>query len=105
MDEVVVALLSEEMRRKSSEVAKEALIAQGIVKEKSKKDMKPEYSRKKSKAKCGNCGQVGHIQKGYKEKKKKKMDISSNFESSQSDDEDASSVALANQSSHDDLLE
>ena len=61
MDEVVVALLLEEMWRKSSEVAKEALIAQGKVKDKSKKDMKPESSRKKSKAKCWNCGQTGHI--------------------------------------------
>ena len=52
MDEVVVALLSEKVWRKSSKVAKEALITQGRVEDKSKKDMKLESSRKKSKEKC-----------------------------------------------------
>ena len=56
MDEVSVALLSKEMQRKSYEVAKEALIAQGRAKANSKKDTKPESSGKKSKAKCWNCG-------------------------------------------------
>lgn len=37
MGEVVAALLSEEMQRKSSEAAKEALIVQGRSKDKSKK--------------------------------------------------------------------
>lgn len=37
MDEVVAALLSKEMRRKSSEAAKEALIVRGRSKDKSKK--------------------------------------------------------------------
>ena len=37
MDEVVFALLLEEMRRKSSEVAKKALIIQGRVKEKERR--------------------------------------------------------------------
>ena len=61
MDEVVVALLSKEMWRKYSKVAKEALITQGRVKDKSKKDMKPESSWKKSKVKCWNLGKTGHI--------------------------------------------
>ena len=60
MDEVVAALMLEEMRRKSFEVVKEALIVQGRAKDKSK-DMKPECSGKKPKAKCWNCGQIGHI--------------------------------------------
>ena len=103
MDEVVDALLSEEIGRKSFEVAKEALIAQGRVKDKSKKDMKPECSMKKLKAKCWNCKQGGYIQKDCKEeKKKKKMKSSLNSESSHSDDEDVSNATMANFSSDDD---
>ena len=58
LDEVVVALFSEKIRRKSSEVAKETLITQGRVKDKSKQDMKPESSGKDFKVKCWNYGKT-----------------------------------------------
>ena len=61
MDEVVAALLLEEMWRKSPRVAKEALIVQGRAKDKSKNDMNPKSSGKKSKVKCWNHRQIGHI--------------------------------------------
>ena len=52
MDQIVDALVSKEMQRKSSEVSKEVLIIQGRVNDKRKKGMKPKCSRKKSKVKC-----------------------------------------------------
>jgi hypothetical protein len=100
MDEVVAALLSEEMRKKSSEASKEALSVRGRSKEKSKKkDTKSKSQERsatpgrKSKVKCWNCGQKGHIRKDCKEEKKKKK-YTSDRESSQSDP-DAFIAALA----------
>ena len=80
MDELFVALLLEEIRRKSFEVAKDAFIVKGRVKEKSKKDTKPKSSQKKFGSTSLNNGQIGHIQKDCKDKKK--MESSSNSESS-----------------------
>lgn len=70
MEDVVASLLSEEMRRKSSEMEKEALVVRGRLKEKGKKKDKKSKSKlegrskspgKKSKVKCWNCGQPGHV--------------------------------------------
>lgn len=79
MQTVVNTLLPEEMRKKSSEVTKDALSIQGRLKDKDEKKSKKSKSHerskspgKKSKVKCWNCGQKGHIQKDYKEEKKKK---------------------------------
>ena len=91
MDEVVAALLSKEMRKRSFEVAKEALVVRNQSKDNKKK---------KFKAKCWNFGHTGHIQKDCKEKKKKKkVESSSDSESSDSDGEDANGAALAEWSS------
>jgi len=104
MEDVVASLVLEEMRRKSFEMAKEALVVQGRLKERGKKKDKKSKSKlegrskspgKKSKVKCWNYGQTGHIQKDCKEeKKKKKKNNSSDNQSSQSE-EDVFIAALA----------
>ena len=72
---MVGSLLSEEMRRKSSKMAKEALVSRGRTTEKGKRMDKKGKSKspgKKSKAKCWNYGKPSHLQRDYKEEKKKK---------------------------------
>ena len=63
MDVVVVALLLEEMRKRSSEVAREVLVVRNQSRDNNKKNFKE---------KCWNCGHTDYIQKDCKEKKKKK---------------------------------
>lgn len=80
MVEVVPSLLSEEMQRKSPEMAKEALATCGRFKKKARritikkrsKSLKRSKSHGKSKVKCCNCGKSGHIYKEYKKKNKKR---------------------------------
>ena len=81
LKDVVGSLLFEHMQRKSSEMAKEALVARGRTTEKGKKKDKKGKSKspgrskspsKKSKAKCWNCGKPGHLRRDCKEEKKKK---------------------------------
>jgi hypothetical protein len=81
MEDVVASLLLEEMRRKSSKMVKEALAIKGRSREKFKKKEKKSKSKlegrskspsKKSKVKCWNYGQPGHVRKDCKEEKKKK---------------------------------
>lgn len=106
MDTVINTLLSKEMRKKSSEMTKDALFVRGRPKDKDKKKVKKfksqerfKYPGKKRKVKCWNCGQKGHIQKDCKEEKKKY----SNTKSSQSD-ADAFVAALAVPTSDDTWL-
>ena len=107
LEDVVSSLLSEEMQRKSFEMAKEALVAHGRTIEKgTKKDKKGKSKSpgKKSKAKCWNCGKPGHLRRDCKEEKKKKgkKDFSdSNTDKSSQDDVDAFVAALATHISED----
>lgn len=110
MDEVVASLLFEEMQKKSFEMAKEALAVCGRPKERGKKKDKQSKSKssgrskspgKKSKAKCWNCGEVGHIRKDCKEKKKNKSFSNFEFEKSSQDDGEAFIATLAAHASDD----
>ena len=84
MEDVVGSLLSEEMRRKVSLNAKEALSIRERPKERGKNEKQHGNSKSKnkgrlkspskSKAICWNCGKPGHFQKDYKEDKKKKKE-------------------------------
>lgn len=78
LNEVVVSLLSKEVRQKDFESTNEALLCCGRLKEKGKKGEKgqSEYcgrhkSPKKSKEKCWSYNKVRNFRKDYKEKKKK----------------------------------
>lgn len=104
-EDVVGSLLSEEMRRKVSLNAKEALSVRGIAKERGKNKNQHGHSKfknkgrskysTKSKAICWNCGKPGHFRKDYKEqKKKKKKKKDSDFES-EKEDGDAFIASLA----------
>jgi len=113
MDEVVSSLLSKEMRRKSSESAKEVLVVHARSKEKGKKkDKKEEKGRsksrgrskspRKSKALCWNYGKPGHFRKECKEeKKKKKKNHDSNSDKSSQDEGEAFVTALVMHASKD----
>ena len=105
MDDVVSALLSEEIQRKSSNLSKEALAVHGRSNDKGKQnDNKSGKGRSKSrgkskaprnsKAKCWNCDKTGHFCKDCKEPKKKKKASYSSSEKSQ-EDGDAFIAALA----------
>ena len=72
LEDVVGLLLFEEMRRKSSKIAKEALVTCGTTIEKGKKKDKKGKSKsprrsispgKKSKEKCLNCGKPSHLRR------------------------------------------
>lgn len=111
MEDVVASLLSEEMRRKPFEMAKEALVARCRPTEKGKKKDKKVKSKslgrsnslgKRSKAKCWNCGKSGHFQKDCKEKKNKNKNASdSDSDQSYQDDADAFVSALVTHASKD----
>lgn len=84
---MVNTLLLEEMRKKFSEMTKDALSVQGRSKDQDKKKGNKSKSQesfkspsKNSKVKCWNYGEKGHIQKDCKKEKKKKK--YSNTESS-----------------------
>jgi hypothetical protein len=67
-ESVVGALLSEEVRRKSSTetAASEAMVARGRSKERGEKPRGSSRSKskgKKCKAKCWNCNKIGHLKK------------------------------------------
>jgi len=86
LDEVVTALLLEEVIQKYFESTKEALDIHGILKEKVKKREKGRLKSRgkhkstgKSKANCWNFGKVNHFRMDYKEdrnKNKNKMNYS-----------------------------
>lgn len=84
MKGVVASLLSEEAQRKYSEMVKDALTVKGKLEDKKSKSKLEESSKtpgKKSKAKCWNCGQTGHIRKDCREKKKKSKGSSDSWSS------------------------
>ena len=107
LEDVVGSLLSEEMRRNSSEMAKEALVSLGRTIEKGKKKDKKGKSKslgKKSKVKCWNCGKPSHFQRDCKEDKKKKGKknfFDSDTDKSSQDDADSFVAALATHTSKD----
>lgn len=105
MEDVVAStLLFEEMRRKSSEMAKEALIPHGRSIEKGKKKDKKGKSKslerskslgKRSKANYWNWGKSGHFRKDCKEQQKKKNKKTFDLDSDQSSQDDADSFVIA----------
>lgn len=76
-ESVVGALLSEEVRRKSSieTAASEAMVARGRSKERGEKPKGSSKSKSKGmkcKAKCWNCGKIGHLKKDCWKRKESK---------------------------------
>ena len=111
MDDVVSSLLSEERRRKSSDLDKEDLTIHGRSNDRGKKNdnkfgkgRSKSYGKsktpRKSKGKCWNCDKTGHFHKYYKEPKKKKKASNSGLEKYE-EDGDAFIVALVVHASND----
>ncbi|GLJ29753.1 hypothetical protein SUGI_0587340 [Cryptomeria japonica] len=108
-EDMVGALLGEEMRRKVSISSKEALTVRGRPKEKGKMNEKRDKSKSKGRSKspgkskviCWNCGKPGHIHKDCKEEKKKKKKKFDSDSESDKEDGDAFIAALATHAGND----
>ena len=97
MESVVASLLTEEMRRKSSQGSSsgEAMVAQGrpFKKEHGDRGKTRSKSNSKKKMKCWNCEKIGHVKKDYQAKGVDTKSKSKNFQGNIAESETSSATS------------
>ena len=105
MEDIVVSLLSGEVRRKVSLNVKDALSVRGRPRERGKNEKQHGHSKSKNKGRSNspgkskaiywNCGKPGHFRKECKEEKKKKKKKKKQDSDSESEKEDGDAFITA----------
>ena len=87
LDEIVISLLSKEVRLKDFESINESLVIHGILKDKNRnreKGISKSYGRPKSlrkfKEKCWDCNRVGNLRRDCKQEKRKNKKEKNDYE-------------------------